>query len=55
MRQFNPDIAQEIRKWVEYQSDSCCGVGSLRGMLHEFCYKRFGEWIGSNLPSSMDK
>jgi hypothetical protein len=55
MRQFNPDNAQEIRKRREYPSDSCCGAILLRGMPHEFCYNRFGEWIRTNLRHSMDK
>jgi hypothetical protein len=55
MRQFNPDIAQEMRKRAESPSDSCCGAVLLRGMLHEFCYKHFGEWIRSNLRPSMEK
>jgi hypothetical protein len=55
MRQFNLDIAQEIRKRAEDPSDSCCGAALLWGVPHEFCYNRFGEWTGTTLRPSMDK
>jgi hypothetical protein len=55
MRQFNPDIDQEIRKRAEYPSDSCYGAVLLQRMPHEFCYDRFAEWIRTILRPSMDK
>jgi hypothetical protein len=41
MTDFNEDIADKIRQWVEIPPCSHCGAVLLRGMSHEFCCKPF--------------
>jgi hypothetical protein len=54
MREFDPDIAERIRKWAECSPCPRCQAALLQGMPDGFCCSPFGEGIKSNLPRPMN-
>jgi hypothetical protein len=55
MRDFNEDIADKIRQWLEIPPCPHCGAVLLRGMSHEFCCLPFAGRIRNHLSPPMGR
>jgi hypothetical protein len=55
MRDFDEDIADKIRQWVEIPPCPHCGVVLIRGISHEFCCKPFADRNSDHLRPPMGR
>jgi hypothetical protein len=54
MREFDRQIADEIRQWAEGPRCADCGVILHQGMPHHFGCQPFGDRIPDHLPPAME-
>jgi hypothetical protein len=55
MRQFNPDMAQNMRDWAESSQCPLLRAIPIQGMPQTFCCPPFGDRIRSNFPPPIDQ